>query len=172
MTAPNPNWSRWIISSIAEYYSVNVTTPLGLPLLVAGIDDRDAAFEQSPDRAEVRVNGPFTTEQSKGYWYIQVDINILISSNMGGEVKHRYTLENNTGKFHEYADTCIPIFRYGDPTQTPENDGTQLGYLSPKTGKNDSVRSLYFGQMNSVDRIRQSQIDAKYIMYVCTSLNN
>ncbi len=163
MSSPNPHWNRWLISSIANYFEVNVTTPLVLPFLVEGIDDRTESFEQAPDRAELRTNGPFTKELSKGYWRIWVDINILITSNMGG-TKNRLSLEINSGKFHEFADTCIPIFRHGDPAQTAENDGTRLGFLTPRSGKNDSIRTINFGQVNKTDRIRQSQVDGRYIM--------
>lgn len=164
MSAPNPHWSRWITASIADYFKTNVATPLTLPFLVEGVDDRDEAFEQAPDRAELRINGPFTQEQSKGCWRIQVDVNILVTSNMDGAVKNRYTLEINAGKFHEFADTCIPIFRFGDPTQSAENDDSRLGKLSPRSGKNDSVRIINFGQINKTDRIRQAQVDARYTM--------
>lgn len=166
MSTPNPHWTRWIISSVADYFKVNVATPLSLPFLVEGLDDRDEAFEQAPDRAELRYNGPFTRELSKGYWRLWFDVNILVTSNMDGAVKNRYSLEINLGKFHEYADTCIPIYRYGDPAQTAENDDSLLGHLSPRSGKNDSVRSLHFGQVSKIDRIKQAQVDARYIMYL------
>lgn len=166
MSTPNPHWSRWIVMSIADYFQTNVAIPLSLPYLVEGLDDRDDSFEEASDRSEVRINGPFTQEQSRECWRIWVDVNILVTSNMGGATKDRYTLEINTGKFHEYADTCIPIFRHGTLAQSAENDGTQLGYLSPRSGKNDSVRTINFGQINPTDRIRQSQVDVRYVMYL------
>jgi hypothetical protein len=171
MSAPNPHWTRWIISSVADHFKTNVATPLTLPFLVEGLDDRNPAFEQAPDRAELRINGPFTQELSKNYWRLWVDVNILVTSNYDGAVKNRYTLEINTGKFHEFADTCISVFRHGDIAQTPENDGTLLGRLLPRTGKNDSVRSIHFGQLNKVDKLKQSQVDARYVMYLCTNEN-
>jgi hypothetical protein len=167
MTAPNPNWLRWIIASVADHFKTNVATPLSLAFLVEGLDDRDEAFEQAPDRVEMRYNGPFTKELSKRYWQIHFDVNFLVTSNLDGAVKNRYTLENNMGVLHEFADTCIPIFRYGDPAQTSENDDTLLGTLSPRSGKSDSVRSLHFGQVHRTDRIKQSQVDARYTMYLC-----
>lgn len=168
MSTPNPHWNRWLISSVVDHFITKVATPLSLPLLVEGLDDRDSAFEQSPDRAELRYSGPFTQELSKRYWRIWFDVNILVTSNMDGAEKNRYTLDINTGKFHEFADTCIPIFRHGDIAQSVENDGTQLGILSPRSGKNDSVRSISFGQVNKVDRIKQTQVDARYFMNLCT----
>ena len=167
MSAPNPHWARWIISSVADHFITNVSAPLSIPFLVEGFQDRDDSFEQAPDRAELRINGPFTREQSKNYWRIWVDINILVMSNYDGTVRNRYSLVNNAGKFHEYADRCIPIYRKGDVSENPENDGTLLGYLSPRSGKNDSVRSINLGQIHRVDRIRQTQVDGRYVMYLC-----
>lgn len=164
MSAPNPHWNRWLISSVSDHFITNVATPLSLPFLVEGIDDRDSEFEQAIDRAELRYSGPFTQELSKRYWRLWFDVNILVTSNMDGAAKNRYTLDINVGKFHEFADTCIPIFRHGDISQSVENDGTQLGVLSPRSGKNDSVRSINFGQVNKVDRIKQAQVDARYFM--------
>lgn len=166
MSAPNPHWTRWFISSVADHFKTNVATPLSIPFLVEGIDDRDDAFEQASDRAELRTNGPFTRELSKNYWRIWFDINILVTSNFDGAVKNRYALEINLGKFHEFADTCIPIFKHGLLSQSAENDGTQLGYLSPRSGRLDSVRSINFGQINKTDRIKQAQVDARYLMYL------
>jgi len=169
MSAPNPHWTRWIIASVDDYFRVNVATLLSLPFLVEGQDDRDAVFEGSVDRAELRYNGPFTKELSKDYWQLAVDVNILVTSNYGGASKNRFNLEINLGKFHEFADRCIPIFRFGDPAQAAENDDTLLGYLSPRTGKSDSVRSLHFGQVSKTERIKQGQVDARYYMYISTS---
>ena len=166
MTAPNPHWTRWIITSVADYFKTNVTTPLSLPFLVEGVDDRSDAFEHAPDRAELRYNGPFTKEESKDCWRIWFDVNILVISNYGGDLKNRLTLEINQGKFHEFADRCIPIFRHGTIAQSAENDGSQLGYLSPRRGRNDSVRSLHFGQISKTERIKEGQVDARYVMYL------
>lgn len=167
MSQPNPHWARWIISSLAKYFSDNVTTPLSLPLLVELLDDRTSEFMEAPDRAELRINGPFTRELSKDYWRIWTDVNILVTSNLDGAVKNRFACENNCGVFHQYADTCIPIYRLGDPAQTAENDGSLLGVLQPRSGRLDSVRMIHFGQINKTARIKQAQVDARYVMYLC-----
>jgi hypothetical protein len=164
MSQPNPHWTRWIISSLADHFKVNVTTPASLPFLVEGLDDRKDSFESAPDRAELRMNGPFTRELSRGYWRIWMDTNILITSNMDGTIKNRFALEINTGKFHQFADTCINVYRYGNIDV--EDDGSLLGVLRPRSGRLDSVRTLHFGQINPTDRIKQSQVDARYVMYL------
>lgn len=164
MSQPNHNWARWCIASLAVYFQDNVATPLSLPFLVEGIDDRTPDFEQSPDRAELRVNGPFTRELSKNCWEIGIDVNILVTSNMDGTSKFRYSLEDHAGQFHRWADTCIPVYRLGNLSQDSENDGSLLGVLRPRHGNRDSVDQHNFGQINSTTRIKQSQVDARYLM--------
>lgn len=168
MSKPNPRWNRWITSSIAKYLKTDVVDIFSppLPFLVEGIDDREDAFETAPDRAECRVNGPFTQEQSARYWRLWVDINVLLTSTMGEALKNKFTLEQNAGLFHEAMDTCIPIYRTGSPLADPENDGTLVGHLRPRKGRNDSVRTIHFGQINKVDRLRQAVVDGRYVMYV------
>jgi hypothetical protein len=168
MSKPNPHWQRWIVSSIAEYFKTNVATPLNLAYLVEGIHDRDDSFEHASDRAEVRINGPFTKELAKNCWRIWVDINILVTSNLDGAKKNRYTLDINVGKFHQWMDTCIPIKKFGALSQTPENDGSLLGVLYPRSDKNDSIRAIHFGQVNKEDRLKQSVVDGRYVMYLNT----
>lgn len=166
-TQPNPNWTRWIFASITEHFSSNVMTPKSIPYLVEGIDERDDDFMSQEDRAEIRINGPFSTEQSSNYWRIWVDINILVTSYYGGENKDVYTAERNAGFIHEFADTSIPVLRYGTGM---DDTGTLLGCLVPRSSKNDdSVRIIHFGQVNKVDRLKQSQIDGRYVMYLCTA---
>lgn len=166
MGAPNERWPRWITSSIAKYLNTNVVTPLTLPFLVEGVDDRTQEFEEATDRAECRINGPWTSERSKGYWRVWVDINIMLTCNMDGNLKSAYRLEEIAGKFLNAMDTVIATYRLGDPAADPQNDGSLLGCLRPRSGKNDSVRVIHFGQVNKTDRVRQAVVDGRYVMYL------
>jgi hypothetical protein len=140
-------------------------TPNSLPFITEGIHERDTLFMEAPDRAEIRINGPFARELSARYWRLWVDINILVTSNFGTQAKDVYSLERNLGLIHEFADTAIPILRYGSGVG---DDGTLLGCLRPRSdNKNDSIRVIHFGQLNNVDRLKQGQVDARYIMYFC-----
>jgi hypothetical protein len=162
-TRPDPDWTRWLFASITEHFDVNVYTPNSIKFITEGIHERDTDFEQSPDRAEIRINGPFARELSARYWRIWVDINTLVTSNYGNDTKDVYTLERNLGLIHEFADTDISIRRYGTGAG---DDGTLLGCLRPRSDKNDSVRVIHFGQLNNVDRIKQGQVDGRYVMYL------
>lgn len=168
MSAPNEHWARWIHSSIAKYLKTEVITPNPeISFLVEGLDDRTETFTESPHRAECRVNGPWTQEQSKGYWRLWVDINVLLMFQMGGQTTDVYRLDKIAGKFLAAMDVHIPIFRTGLIAEDPQNDGSLLGCLSPRDGKNDSVRIIHFGQPHKTDRLRQAQVDGRYYMYLC-----
>ena len=165
-TRPNPNWTRWFFASITEHFSSNVMTPNSIPFITEGIHERDDDFMSEEDRAEIRINGPFSQELSSNYWRLWIDINILVTSYFGGAIKDAYTLERNVGFIHEFADTSIPIRKYGSGV---DDDGSLLGCLRPRSAKNDSVRIIHFGQLNTVDRLKQAQVDGRYFMYLCTS---
>lgn len=158
----NPNWTRWIHSSVAIFLK-EVADDNNLPALVEGIDDRDDEFMEETDRVEIRVNGPFTQELSAGYHRIYVDVNCLFMSRMDGEGKNAYDLDRFLGIFHEAMDGNIPIFRHGTG---PDDDGELLGCLSPRPGKSDSIKVLQFGQLDRVDRIREAMVDARYVMHL------
>ena len=163
-TQPNPDWTRWIFASITEHFESNVMTPNKLPFITEGIHERDTAFMESQDRAEIRINGPFARELSARYWRIWVDINTLVTSYFGNETQDVYRLERNLGLIHEFADTYIPINRYGDGV---DDTGDLLGCLRPRSEKNDSIRIIHFGQLNNTDRLKQGQVDGRYVMYLC-----
>lgn len=167
-TRPDPNWTRWFFASITEHFSSNVFVPNTIPFITEGIHERDSDFMSQPDRAEIRINGPHPKELSANYWRFWVDINILVTSYMGDQSKDPYSLERNAGLVHEYADTGITIRKYGPTTPTPD-DGTILGCLRPRTDISDGVRIIHFGQVSKTDRLKQSQIDGRYVMYLCTS---
>jgi len=164
-TRPNPHWPRWLKSSIVEHFQTNVATPLTLPFLAEGINERDTIFMESEDRAEIRIYGPTTKEISNNCWKLQIEINILITSSMGGSAKNAYQLEILSGRFLEFANTAISIFKFGSGI---DDDNSLLGCLSPSTRKNDSVKFIDFGQINSTDKLRQAQIDGRYEMILNT----
>lgn len=164
-TRPNPDWTRWIFASITEHFDANVMTPNSIPFITEGIHERDTLFMGSEDRAEIRINGPFAREQSARYWRIWVDINTLVTSNFGNHTQDVYRLERNLGLIHEFADTSIEIRRYGSGVG---DDGALLGCLRPRSSKrDDSVRIIHFGQLNNTDRVKQGQVDGRYVMYLC-----
>lgn len=156
----NKNWARWIHSSIALYLH-EVAEDVGLPVLIEGIDERDDTFMEATDRVEVRVNGPYTNNVSKGLYKTQVFVNCLFFSRMES-TKNVWELNDFLGVFHEAMDTLIPVFKYG--TGPDDNELESIGCLSPADGKNDSIKVIHFGQINASTREREGMVDAKYLI--------
>ena len=153
----DPNWVRWIHASVATYLKA-VATSIPVASLVEGIEDRDTSFQEAADRVELRINGPYTTNPSSGYYLAKVSINILITSNMGGDRKNVYVMEDLLGKFHEALNQPIPVFKLGTDAQDP---GYHLGCLKLTYDKL-GVRVLNFGQIDPNDRVRQGMVAATY----------
>jgi hypothetical protein len=126
-------------ASIGKYLKTVAETNT-IPAILEGIDDRSPTFMESEDRVEIRINGPFTKELSAGYHRLYVDVNVLVNSMMGGVTKRAYTLDEILGVFHNAMDGAIAVYRFGTG---PDDDAESLlGCLTPRPGKNDSIRVL------------------------------
>ena len=160
----NPNWARWLFASIAKTLR-QVAIDASLPVIVEGVDDITDAFTEATDRVEIRISGPFTHEYPGNDYRIQMDVNVILTSRFDGAQKNRHAILTNAGLFHTAMDTAIQIYKYGN---TVADDDSHLGCLVPRSGKNDSVRVMHFGQVDptSTDKVKQSVVDARYEMYL------
>jgi hypothetical protein len=162
--AVNPNWTRWIVASVATYLR-QVATDGNLAVLIEGLDDRTPAFENATDRSEIRVSGPFSRELSHNDYSLLVDVNVLLTSRYDGNGKSRYTILTNAGRFHEAMQRDIPVYKFGDG---PDDDPTVLlGCLKVINGQRadtGGVRVTHFGQVDTTNRLKQSIVDARYSM--------
>jgi len=163
----NPNWARWIFHSVA-YSLKEVAKDANLPVLIEHFDERTATFERASDRAEIRITGPFDQELSKGYHRVYVDVNVLLTSRYDGGAKNAATILKYAGLFHEAMSQPIPVWNYGgEPGDYVADDNSthvHLGCLLPRPGNNNSIRVLHFGQLDKVDKIKQTAVDARYVL--------
>ena len=159
----NPNWARWLFASIDKILR-QVATDANLPVIVEGIDDITDSFTEATDRAEIRISGPFTKE-FPGEYRIQMDINVILTSRFDGAQKNRHAILTNAGLFHEKMDGVLKVYKYGSNVG---DDSSYLGCLIPRSGKNDSIRVMHFGQVDPIatDKLKQSVIDARYEMFL------
>jgi hypothetical protein len=159
------DWARWIFASVADYLK-SVATERQLPVLVEHLDERTEAFMQASDRAEIRITGPFIQELSRGYWQVFVDVNVLLTSRYDGS--DAYSILKHAGAFQAAMDLPIGVWNFGsEPGDYVEGDPTTqhfLGCLVPRPGRNSLVRVLNFGQIALVDKIKQTEVDARYMM--------
>jgi hypothetical protein len=159
----NKNWARWIHASIGTFLQ-ETAEDISIPIIIEGLIERDDTFMRATDRIEARVNGPYTQELSKGYHRVYVDVNIIVNSQMGGVTKNVYKLDEILGVLHNAMDGVLAVYRLGTG---PEDDSDSLlGCLSPRPGKNDSIRVIHFGQIDTNDRLKQGMVDARYVMYL------
>jgi hypothetical protein len=161
--AYDPNWPRWVQASVADHFKL-VAIAQGYPALVEGIDERDTEFIESPNRIEIRVNGPFIREASAGYYHFEVDANILIFSHMGGQIPNAYFGTEMTGYMAQAASQPISIYKYGTGVG---DDQSLIGCLTLRRGKDESVKVFHFGEVNKEDRLRQFGVDVSLEMDIC-----
>ena len=164
----DPNWARYIFASVATYLK-STAADLTLPALVEGLDERTDTYMESTDRVEIRVNGPYSQELSFNYFRLWVDVNVLLSSRMDAG-KNGYVIQRLAGQFQSAMDQPIPVWNYGDQPGdfVPSLPDTQihLGCLSPRPQTGESIKVLHFGQVEKTDRIKQSIVDARYVMFM------
>lgn len=152
------DWPRWIHATVAKYLK-QVAVTNSFPVLIEGIDDRGTEFMEQTNRVEIRVNGPFSREISKGYYEVLFDVNVLVNSRMDGEAKNVWTLDQILGKFYDAMDGPIAVFRVGTG---PDDDESLLGCFQVRSGGNDYVRVHRFGQLSADTRLKQGMVDVSY----------
>lgn len=161
----NPRWNIWVHSSINKHMKAVALANGAIPIIMEGIDDRTDNFMEQAHFVEVRVTGPHIRQMSKDYFLLNVDLNIFVTSNFGEVGSNRYEQNRIVGVFQNTMEDRIPIYRYGTED---EDDGTELGCLSPIPKNNDFIRAFHFGQVNDTDRKKQAAVDAKYYMNLRT----
>lgn len=153
--AANPNWPRWISASVSKFLK-DIAIANSIPSLVDGLEKRTTDLSQS-DKAEIRVNGPYLREASKGFWVASVGVNVHLTVRMDGP--NAYKLQNWCGIFLEAMSGNIPLLQLGDQSDT----GAQFGCLRIEDSK-DPIRVIHFGQVDKTDLVRQSVVDARYVV--------
>lgn len=150
----NPNWARWVYASVADYLKA-VAEDNSLPWLVDGSEDRGDEFSQAQAHVEIRINGPFTEELSKGYYRLTVDVNVLLQVRY--EEVNGYQRQTLIGAFQAAMQGPIPVFKFGAEVG---DDKSQIGCLTiPRGG---AVKVHHFGQLTDPERRAESMSDARY----------
>ncbi len=162
------NWPRYIFASVATYLKT-IAADNSLPAIVEGLDERTDKYMESTDRAEIRVNGPYSQELSKDYFRLWVDVNVLLTSRMDAK-KNGYEIQRFSGIFLSAMDRPIPVWNYGkqpgDFVEADPDTQIHLGCLSPRPATSESIKVLHFGQVEKTDRVKQSIVDARYVMFM------
>ena len=155
----DPNWLRWIIASVTQHFATSLTAA-GLYLQVEGTDRRT---DQIQDYAELRHDGPRFNELSKGYWRIDLDLDVLVCSKTND--LNIYTPEIDVGNVLAAFNDEIAVFKLGNKPQDDPN--VQLGCLTLDNA-NGPIRVTNFGINREQVRLRQASVEATYRMYIST----
>ena len=156
MSAPNPNWDRWILASVSDHFKINVQDVFSLKEFVEG-QPRDT--NKNKQWFEVRMDGPFCKEQQKNQWLLVMEINCLVSTSMDDFDFH--THRQNTGNVASGFESCINVYRYGDG---PLDDQSLLGVLKLRKGLEGRVVTTHFGQIDPIVKMQQTTIEGHYEM--------
>jgi len=157
------NLARWILASIADHFQ-SVASGLSLPYFVDGIDERDESTMRA-SHVELRVTGPFIKEVSNNYFMVDVYINFYLTKQMAIAGADAYDIIRWAGKFQDVMLLPVPIYKFGSGAG---DDGSLVGCLVVKKGKNEAVRIYHYGQISKDDRVRQSEVDALFGMELTT----
>lgn len=150
MSAPNPNWARWTYSSFAQYFTTAIAP---FPLFIEGQDRRT---NDKTDYAELRIDGPFMKECSKGYWELVIEISILVVGYINET--DLWKQSRNCGLVSStFQAVSMKNFGNADPPM-------DIGCYEIFTDGRDRILISNFGQINADSQMLQSTVDAKYRM--------
>lgn len=149
MSAPNENWARWTYASFSQYFTTAIAP---FPLFIEGQDRRT---NTQTDYAELRIDGPFMKECSKGYWELVIEISILVVT---------YINEKDLWKQARNCGLVASAFQSVPMKNVDLDPPLDVGCYVILTDGRDRILISNFGQINADSRMIQSSVDAKYKM--------
>lgn len=155
--AVNKNWPRWIFASVSKHFDAEKQ---GLHMFVEG-EHRDT--RDKLDFLEFRLDGPYITEVSKGYFRLYIEVNILVQSTKNQTNIHR--IHENVGIAAAAFWNGIKVFKYGNGV---DDDQSYLGCLQLVTdarGK-ERIQISHFGQIEPKTRVLQATVEGHYEMFL------
>jgi len=121
------------------------------------IEGQERQTNEQHDWIEIRRDGPNLTETSKDYWYVYMEINVLISSAINKE--DLYRIDRMVGTVVEAMKNFIRVYKY--------NDGDELiGCLKLITDDKGKKRLQvnHFGQIEPKTPLLQASVEGHYEM--------
>lgn len=151
MNQPIPvEWSRWTYASIAKHFTTKLN---GTHCHVEG-------FERETDGKsewfEIRVDGPFIDEQSKGHFKLEIEVNILCVTTEG---PNAYRIHDLTGMAANAFTYAIPVYKFG-----AGGDSSLLGCYIQRVESKERVKTAFFGKIRPDTEIIQASVEGHYRM--------
>jgi hypothetical protein len=154
---PDINWDRWVFASICQHFDNRRGT---IPMYVEGTH-RDT--ETIKDFFELRVDGPWITEESKNCWKLYTEINILCQS--AKDFKDFHRLRKMTGIVSQACTDYIEVFKFGKDVWDDQSLVGCLKRMDTGYGKSqERIQITHFGQIEPRVELEQASVEAHYEM--------
>lgn len=149
MATFNTNWPRWIAASVQKHFDANKGS------LTMYIEGMPRNTDSLTDFFELRLDGPYFTEVSKGAWNIYIEVNVLIQS----------SLQLDLHKIHK--DVGIVSLAFIDFEVKEYSDGEAiLGcmQLLQNMKERERLQVSHFGEIRTGTRLAQATVEGHYAM--------
>lgn len=145
------NYIRWIKQSFVKHLKDSLP---GYPLFIEG-EHRD--LRSNPEYwAEFRFDGPYFFEQSKNYYKIHVEINILVATILTNDM---YNQERQCGIIVEAMSVPVCIFKLG---VSDVDDQSKLFMMELNEANRSGLKVSNYGQVDKTMKMFQSTIEGHY----------
>lgn len=155
MSNINKNWPRWVFASVSEhFYSRRDSIPMF-------IERQYRQQSEEPKLLELRMDGPYFTEISRGVFKCFIEVNVLVQAAQSDT--NAYVIDELVGIAGAAFTDSIQVFKYG-PASDPDNDGSLLVCLSrlDDTRGRKRVQISHFGKIDTQTPVLQSTVEGHY----------
>lgn len=159
-TVMNPNWGRWIFASFSDHFATKFDSVIAL-----FIEGQHRDTRELPQFLELRIDGPFAIQISRGCWKIRSEISILVQTVMNDKNYHDHS--HNMGVAQNAFDVCIPIYKYGNRDGDDDSFVGQMKLLQNRSERN-FIEAYNFGQVHQDTKLLQGTVEAHYEMRLDT----
>lgn len=145
---------KWILISVRKHFT-DILTPLGVVFFMEG-QERDTT--DKAEWYELRVDGPWGEERSKGNWIYTIEVNMLVAVGMSYD---QYRVYRNVGKAVAAFTRKIDIFKYGTEVQ---DTGDKIVCATQERTFRRPFKISHFGQIQATVKIIQATVESRYYM--------
>lgn len=159
MSKPIPiQMNRWIVASVNKwFYSQRGAT-------YAFTEGFQRKTENLTQWFEIRTDGPYWDEKTRGEYHGDVEVNILITQKEG--TGNAYDVHTLVGRIQGMFVYKIPVYKLGELTDDPENDGCFIGYLTLIHGRREAIKTSFFGKVRPDTAILQATVEGHYRLHL------
>lgn len=147
--------NRWIFASVAKHFDDRKED------IYLHIDGMIRQTNHLPEYAELKIDGPYTTELSRGYFHLLTEVNVSVQAQCSETDAHNWL--KLLGVINKSFTRCIPVYRYGNGV---DDDNSFVGVLKLKHEFRQRTDESHFGQTKPSENIRQQQIEGHYEMHL------